>query len=257
MADDLDGHAYTYSGLTLAPQPWLPALAALRDELAALTGARYNRCASSGLHRSVRLSLSIALTCCLSCLSLSRAPCVLLAAACSITIGPATTASAGTLTTRPCMALHQPLLASQLARPDHGARRRRRARDGRDHAAALAALRAAAEARAGAACQPDLPPYCGAADGSRRRRGGGRLALVVVPMCDCCVVCAACNLACVVLPPHTLPRPGRCCSDAACTHASVEGCRAPSKQLHHRCARVPVSSRLLTRQGRVHTQLLK
>lgn len=66
-------------------------------------------------------------------------------------------------------------------------------------------------------------------------------------MCNCCVVCAACNLACVVSPPHTLPPPGRCCSDAACTHASVEGCRAPSKQLHHRCARacVPVSSRLL------------
>jgi alkylated DNA repair dioxygenase AlkB len=33
---------YTYSGVTLAPAPWTPALASLRDRLIAETGERYN-----------------------------------------------------------------------------------------------------------------------------------------------------------------------------------------------------------------------
>lgn len=76
MADHGD-LSYTYSGLTLAPEPWLPALAALRDELAALTGARFNRCFARKLPLRLgvcacRLQSIVCLTCCLT-LCVSRA----------------------------------------------------------------------------------------------------------------------------------------------------------------------------------------
>ena len=50
--------AYTYSGLTLAPNPWTPTLLALRDRLQDLTGARFNSVLLN-LYRSGRDSIGM------------------------------------------------------------------------------------------------------------------------------------------------------------------------------------------------------
>lgn len=50
--------AYSYSGLTLAPNPWTPTLAALRDRLQEIVGARFNSVLLN-LYRSGRDSIGM------------------------------------------------------------------------------------------------------------------------------------------------------------------------------------------------------